>query len=407
MVSTDQGSLGGASGAPPRVLFVDDEPQQLRLLRRLLPHTLGDWHMCFSEGGAAAIAELERAPFDLVVSDLNMPDVDGVSVLTFAKEHQPQAARVALSGSADAQMALRLVLVAHQYLAKPIDAPRAAGLLERTWRLHGVLNSVTLRKVVGAVEQLPALPQTFAALTETLSRGGVSVAEVVAVLERDPSVAAKVLQLVSSAFFGRGTRGLSLDGAVAFLGFGLLRNLVLMLEVTNRAAATPVCGVDIGEIQTHALLSARIARELVHSPTEQDAAFAGALLHDIGALVFSARPASAQTARHSRRPPPGVEHGPCHPCGTRHGPLGAYLLGTWGLAYDVVEAVALFEQPFLSASTRLDVLAAVHAGHVLADWVTYPTPHETFDAAYIERIGATSEIPRWEALARRIRDRMA
>ncbi|MCC7381321.1 MAG: HDOD domain-containing protein [Deltaproteobacteria bacterium] len=401
MVSTSQSSLGGPAGDPPRALFVDDEPQQLRLLRRLLPKTLGDWHLCFSEGGAAAIAELERTPFDLVVSDLNMPDVDGVSVLTFAKEHQPQAARVALSGAADAQMALRLVLVAHQYLAKPIDGPRAAGLLERTWRLHGVLNSATLRKVVGAVEQLPALPQTFAALTETLSRSRVTVAEVVAVLERDPSVAAKVLQLVSSAFFGRGTRGLSLDGAVTFLGFGLLRSLVLMLEVTNRAATTPVCGVDVGEIQAHALLSARIARELVQSPTDQDAAFAGALLHDIGALVFSTRP-----ARHSRQPPPGVDHGPCHPCGSRHGPLGAYLLGTWGLSYDVVEAVALFEEPFLSGSTGVDVLAAVHAGHVLADWVTYPTPHEAFDEAYIERIGAKAELPRWEALARRIRDRM-
>jgi CheY-like chemotaxis protein len=56
-----------------RILFVDDEQLMLDALRDRLRKQRGQWDMVFALGGQEALAELERGPFDVVVSDMRMP----------------------------------------------------------------------------------------------------------------------------------------------------------------------------------------------------------------------------------------------------------------------------------------------------------------------------------------------
>ena len=62
-----------------RVLFVDDEPRILEGLRRMLRSQRHDWEMAFAPGGEAALAMLETLPFDVIVSDMRMPGIDGAA----------------------------------------------------------------------------------------------------------------------------------------------------------------------------------------------------------------------------------------------------------------------------------------------------------------------------------------
>ena len=60
-----------------RILFVDDEPMLLMGLQRSLRSMRQDWEMAFVSGGKEAIEAIDKQPFDIVVTDMRMPGMDG------------------------------------------------------------------------------------------------------------------------------------------------------------------------------------------------------------------------------------------------------------------------------------------------------------------------------------------
>jgi len=63
------------------ILFVDDEPVLLDGLRRSLRSMRNEWSITFAGSGEEALKVLEKAPFDVVVSDMRMPKMDGAQLL--------------------------------------------------------------------------------------------------------------------------------------------------------------------------------------------------------------------------------------------------------------------------------------------------------------------------------------
>jgi DNA-binding NtrC family response regulator len=141
-----------------RVLFVDDEPAILDGLRQRLYRARSTWQMAFVNSGALAIAELEREPYDVIVSDMRMPKMDGVELLTIVSERWPQTIRIVLSGYSEQMHVMRLVPVAHQYLTKPCLPERLEQVIQRCIQLHDLLHEEHLRAAVGGIRQLPPIP---------------------------------------------------------------------------------------------------------------------------------------------------------------------------------------------------------------------------------------------------------
>ena len=83
---------------PIKILFVDDDPNILRALRRTLRAHRDKLDMAFAESGAAGLKELEGRSADVVVSDMRMPEMDGAAFLTRVKERWPATVRIILSG---------------------------------------------------------------------------------------------------------------------------------------------------------------------------------------------------------------------------------------------------------------------------------------------------------------------
>ena len=82
------------------ILFVDDERNILQGLQDLLRKQRKQWDMSFALGAGAALEELARTPFDVVVTDMRMPGMDGAELLAHVKERYPSVARIVLSGHA-------------------------------------------------------------------------------------------------------------------------------------------------------------------------------------------------------------------------------------------------------------------------------------------------------------------
>ena len=84
-----------------RILFVDDQQNVLDGLRRMLHSERSVWEMEFVSSGDAALLACEAHPFDVVVSDLQMPGMDGAQLLGYVRDRYPATARIVLSGYSD------------------------------------------------------------------------------------------------------------------------------------------------------------------------------------------------------------------------------------------------------------------------------------------------------------------
>lgn len=110
-----------------RVLFVDDDPVILRMIARMLEGERDRWDLVFALGGEAAIAALERSAFDVLVTDLCMPKVNGLAVLAAARNAAPQMTRILFTAS----VVDPSTIDALEILEKPCSLDRLRDLLER------------------------------------------------------------------------------------------------------------------------------------------------------------------------------------------------------------------------------------------------------------------------------------
>ena len=390
-----------------RILFVDDEPRVLDGLRRLLRTHRDRWDMVFALGGAAAMTELERGAFDVIVTDMRMPEMDGLALLTAVRERWPRTARIVLSGYMDMEVLLRSTSVAHQFLAKPCDPAELEAVVERTCRVAALLTEETLRSAVGEVGALATRPTVYAALERVVADPEAGLAEVSAIIEREVSLTAKVLQVVNSSFFGLPRRASSVAHAVGYLGVNVIRSLVLSHEIAETLGGRALpAGFSLDTHQTHALDVARLARKIAGGGAVADDAFLAGVLHDVGELLLATRrpewlrEAAAHAASH------GV---PLHEAeaalfGTSHAEVGAYLVGLWGLPFRIVEAVACHHTPArVGPRGAVDAVAAVHIADALvsegARGGVAEAPSPELDLTYARSLGVTERLDEWRAAA--------
>jgi DNA-binding NtrC family response regulator len=108
-----------ATVEPSRILLVDDQPEVRRVVRRNLARA---GHFVVEAWNGRVAVELAREiTFDLVISDLRMPDMSGVELLTALHEYDPDLPVVLTSGSPDPlSTAEARSLGVFAYLAKPV-----------------------------------------------------------------------------------------------------------------------------------------------------------------------------------------------------------------------------------------------------------------------------------------------
>ena len=121
--------------APARVLVIDDEPLMRKLLGRLL--TASGYDVVVTEGGAEAIELLWQNAFDVVVSDVNMPGVDGIEVLRFVRQRDPDLPVILVTACASTDTAIGAVQHhATAYMTKPIDTKRFQEEVAQALTMH-------------------------------------------------------------------------------------------------------------------------------------------------------------------------------------------------------------------------------------------------------------------------------
>jgi HD-like signal output (HDOD) protein len=395
-----------------RVLFVDDESEVLDGLRRSTHHLRDQWEMAFAESGALALSLLETGPFDVIVSDLRMPQMDGAELLERVRTLYPGIIRIALSGCLEREAALRASGVVHQYLPKPWDLGQLIASIERFSHSTAILSDETARRIVGAIGRLPSLSQTAAALVTAIEKPETNFSEVAAIIGRDVSMAARVLQLVNSPLFALSCHVTSVPGALALIGLDTLKALVLSAEIFRSfEPARPIAGFSLAEFESHSALTAKIAARLPLPKSILPGTATAALLHDIGKLVLANRlpgqfERNLMSAHQQRLPLHMVE---ADSLGATHAEIGAYLLSLWGLSPLIVGAIWRHHCPGQAETIETGIQPAgiLHIADGLAHDIA---PVETedgevvdlLDMEYLARHGVAQQIPVWQSSLERI-----
>lgn len=379
-----------------RILFVDDQPNVLAALRRMLHGQRDEWEMEFAEGGRAALERLDQSPFDVVVTDMRMPGMDGAQLLTEVMNRHPHTVRIILSGQSDQEGILRSVGPTHQYLSKPCDAETLKSTIARACALRDQIVAAPIKGLVSKITSLPSLPSIYQQLVEELQSQDATPQRVGELISSDVGMTTKVLQLVNSSFFGLPRRVTNPGQAVALLGLNLIKPLVLNVGIFRQFDPQRLGGLSLERLQDHSLAVATAARRVAKSQGADtngldDAMLAG-MVHDLGKLVLAdslqddygaiIEVANATGTQLSRLEEERI--------GTSHGPVGAYLLNLWGLPDPIVEAVAFHHRPSVCPVRTFCPLAAVH----IADALSHDADHQDTEARLDERYLAELQLNR-------------
>jgi HD-like signal output (HDOD) protein len=401
--------LVGQAVEPKHVLFVDDDMALLDGLRDAMRQHRRRWVMRFADSGETALAAIAQSPCDIVISDLRMPGLDGAAFLEQVRERSPTTIRIVLSGHAESSMVARASSVAHQMLSKPCETEQLVATIERACQLADTIARVELRRATVGMSLLPSTPHLHSQLSQVLSSDDVSIHDITRIVEQDMAISAKILQLANSAYFGRHQPVGAIGGAISYLGLDTVRALVTQVDTFRQFnVERQIEDFSVEQLQRHSWRVATLARQLVHDPALQPAAFAAGLLHDVGMLVLAAYEATtlARILTAARERQCSLFEVERELCGVTHAAIGAHLLTLWGLPIDITSAIAA-QDSLPAGELALDAAGATYLANALieeADTTELPAAccEGSTDLDRLAERGLGGELLRWRQLAARI-----
>jgi HD-like signal output (HDOD) protein len=381
------------------IVVITGDSLQTERIRSMLSELDEEWSPLFVADVEEALAKLKGGiAADAMLAETEYWERSDGTLLGELKHKFPSVAPVSLSlpppGVLDSP---RLPATA---LLSATDLGSLGIALERTRELQSVLSSDVARRLIDEIDQLPYLPGSYHALMQAASRPTSSVSEFVEIIQADPALSVRLLQLVNSSFFGSKSRVNSVHQAVTQLGLGLLKGLIASAHVFGALDASRSRVVSLERCQLYSLRVARLARALASSPEVGEEAFTAGLLHNIGELVLAVeRPEEfttvVQRCAETRESQVAVERAVF---GVTHPEVGARLLVNWGIPFAIVEVAAFHHEPQRAQGTEFEVLATVHTADALAGIITCGDAEDTLDVAFLARAGLLGHLPRWRRL---------
>ena len=388
-----------------RILFVDDEPLTLQGLQRMLRSSRGIWEMAFAAGGAQALDLMSRSSFDMIVSDMLMPGMNGAALLNEVRKQHPATARFVLSGHAERSLVLQSAVTAHQYLSKPCNPDLLKARLVRAGELLGSIEgNEMLRRSITQMDRFPIVPNLYTGLVEQLHKPDAPVERIEEFFSKDIGLNAFILKLVNSAFFGSSRESADATEAIALIGLETIKALAFSENAFSTFDEVVFREKSFDQLWKHSIDVASASRRIAEiegaGPEIVQCAFVAGLLHDAGKFLLKIhcddlfQHATGIAAERNV----GTWIVEREVMNISHAGAAAYLFGLWGLPRGVVEAIAWHHTPARSGLNHFSAVTAVHAANALLhrrNGAADKSADSEIDLEHVKSVGLESRVSAW------------
>jgi putative nucleotidyltransferase with HDIG domain len=195
---------------------------------------------------------------------------------------------------------------------------------------------------------IPSLPSTVFRVMELTEDPSCSAADLAQVLLSDPPLAARVLKLANSAYYGFSQKIASVQQSITLLGFSTLKNVLLSASVFDFYRLAGM-SIDLGGLWKHSIATATAAKMIakrIRYPNIEKAYTVG-LVHDVGKIIIARYLPNGLNlvSEMVHRQQCSVFDAEARILGATHAGIGAFVLEKWNLPPAVTEAVEYHHHP--------------------------------------------------------------
>ena len=247
------------------------------------------------------------------------------------------------------------------------------------------------------VEKMPAFPKSVQRIIQLTSDSNTSAKDIVQVIECDPVMTVKILQVINSPYYGFSKKISSIPRAVVHIGVNTIKNMALSVAAIGMLKTYNEAGFNTQEFLLHSLTTAIINKKLAErqglTPSESGDFFVAGLLHDFGKLVFAeCLPElfkEALTLSRERQLPLFETEREC--IGLNHAHLGKLLVEKWEFSQNLADAIAYHHEPPGNNMLQNNLKAANEISKALQLGDAGNPVIEPFSDALAKRLGGSLE----------------
>jgi putative nucleotidyltransferase with HDIG domain len=216
-----------------------------------------------------------------------------------------------------------------------------------------VTTTAEIEELVDSTVSIPTVPRTLMEINRIFSDPNGSGQEAATIISRDPPIAAKVLRLANSSFYGIRSPVSSIQLAISVLGLRVLRNIVVQATVLENLKGGGALGpFNPTWLWDHSFKVATATREICKASTADyqlrpDEAYTCGLLHDVGKILLldNQRERFGEALERSRKERLPLNKAEADIFGFSHAHVGALLCQRWNLPTKTVAAVMYHHSP--------------------------------------------------------------
>ncbi|MBI5418218.1 HDOD domain-containing protein [Candidatus Poribacteria bacterium] len=387
------------------ILFADKDQIFHNEISVLLQDMQDEWEAKFAYSGKEAFEIMKKAPIDFIISDIDIPEIDGIQLLTQTKKLYPKIICILMS-EINHENTDKIV---DSFLKKPLSLDKLKKIIINP---VDFLDKNKIRQFILKMDRLPTLPNLYLQLQELMKTDDFSFNEIAKIIEQDVSMTAKILQYVNSSYFGLRYRIYDILHAVTYLGIETLKSIILTLSIFCEFTNEEMIQFSINDLYNHSLNVSCLVSNIILSATKEDtiaeeSAISG-MLHDIGQLIFiKNKPDVYKEIYHIHKndgiPLFALENGYF---GVNHAEVGSFLTEVWGFSQNLIDAVNNHHNPHKALKPPLNSSSSVYIANILEHDHTSMEVIDESDKIqnYLRSINQIDNLSIWCTLASKIKE---
>jgi putative nucleotidyltransferase with HDIG domain len=225
-----------------------------------------------------------------------------------------------------------------------------------------------IERLFARITDIPTLPSSVLTVMRMVEDPNCSAADLARVILTEPAMAAKVLKLANSSYYGFRQKIASIPQAVTLLGFPTLKNALLSASVFDLFRASNI-GLDLPSLWKHSIATATASKlfaQRVRFPNVEKA-FTVGLLHDVGKIIMARylNMALLKVLQVAKDENLTIFDAEVKVISLNHAELGAWLLQKWQLPQAITDAVANHHCPSKS-QFNFDLAAMAYLANIIS-----------------------------------------